>query len=683
MFRRSSYASVAAGTAASTSPQPFQSRPNTLSPMMNPTYSGANSLPYSTHHSRHPSRGMDVEGHHNAGSWGRGGQLPSYSSQYGYSSNGSGGGAYDGLHETFFIPSYLRGSRHMERLEEAYKARVAAQREMKSSHSNPGSLSASSSSVNLHKMVPSHRGMTHDIIERAPAHNEPKYAPLPMRWSESDMVGLELQADGLEVRFGGSSKTHDDAASIRADHCMPRQCGIYYYEVTVVSKGKEGLIGVGFSAKGVPLNRLPGWEPRSWAYHGDDGYSFCQTAQGKAYGPKFSTTDVIGCGINFRTNSAFFTKNGIYLGTAFKDILKEEDLYPSVGMKKPGEHLRVNFGQSPFIFDIDGMMRQEKKMIQDEINKADVASLHPPLDETALIHELIAQYLAHDGYVETARAFAHEVRAESQALANGNTNATIKELDPADDIDGVNRQRIRMAILDGDVDKALKYTKSFYPRVLRENENIYFKLKCCKFVEMARRFVEQQSANAPSSNRATSNGNATSNGHRNQNGKAPVINDYDDDVFDHQMELDDQLIHNGGSGDWERMDMEDSQPHESRATGEKEQQGDLMVELFKYGAELKTEFKDDPRRETKQTLDSIFAIIAYPDVRESPVNQLLDVSGRVAVAEELNGAILVSLGKSSSAALERLCQQSEALVNELAGDGGPGAFINVRKDFLL
>jgi len=25
-------------------------------------------------------------------------------------------------------------------------------------------------------------------------------------------------------------------------------------------------------------------------------------------------------------------------------------------MKKSGEHIRVNFGQSPFVFDIDGMM---------------------------------------------------------------------------------------------------------------------------------------------------------------------------------------------------------------------------------------------------------------------------------------------------------------------------------------
>lgn len=44
---------------------------------------------------------------------------------------------------------------------------------------------------------------------------------------------------------------------------------------------------------------------------------------------------------------------------------------------------------------------------------------------------------------------------------------------------------------------------------------------------------------------------------------------------------------------------------------------------------------------------------------------------------------LVSLGKSSSAALERLYQQTEVLVNEISEDGGAGAFINVRNDVLL
>ena len=154
---------------------------------------------------------------------------------------------------------------------------------------------------------------------------------------------------------------------------LRRQIFLHFSNVTCRSS-----IGIGFSSKNVPLSRLPGWEPESWAYHGDDGHSFCCQSSGKHYGPPFSAGDIIGCGVNFRTGAAFFTKNGDHLGlyrqcyrsiefsiykfgaltqytgTAFREI--KGKLFPSVGMKKSGEHIRVNFGQSPFVFDIDGMM---------------------------------------------------------------------------------------------------------------------------------------------------------------------------------------------------------------------------------------------------------------------------------------------------------------------------------------
>ena len=74
-----------------------------------------------------------------------------------------------------------------------------------------------------------------------------------------------------------------------------------------------------------------------------------------------------------------------------------------------------------------------------EVNKADASLLHPPLDETRLVQELVAQYLAHEGYVETARAFAEEMRRDSVALAN-RTGAAVRTLDPKEDVDAVNRQ---------------------------------------------------------------------------------------------------------------------------------------------------------------------------------------------------------------------------------------------------
>ena len=43
---------------------------------------------------------------------------------------------------------------------------------------------------------------------------------------------------------------------------------------------------------------------------------------------------------------------------------------------------------------------------------------------------------------------------------------------------------------------------------------------------------------------------------------------------------------------------------------------------------------------------------------------------------------IVSLGKSSAAALENVYQQTVVLVSDLAEDGGPGALIHVGNDYM-
>lgn len=50
--------------------------------------------------------------------------------------------------------------------------------------------------------------------------------------------------------------------------------------------------------------------------------------------------------------SAFYTKNGVYLGTAFRSIPMNTRLYPCIGLRTPGERVHVNFGKEPFVFDI-------------------------------------------------------------------------------------------------------------------------------------------------------------------------------------------------------------------------------------------------------------------------------------------------------------------------------------------
>lgn len=135
-------------------------------------------------------------------------------------------------------------------------------------------------------------------------------------------------------------------------------------------------IAIGFSTKAATLSRPIGWEPESWAYHGDDGRCFTAQNVGKVFGPTFNKNDVIGCGVNFKSNSAFFTRNGILLGkhlacvgflsclslTAgvgepFHDVVKgDRKLYPAISLKRLGEKVKTNFGQDPFLFNINQMM---------------------------------------------------------------------------------------------------------------------------------------------------------------------------------------------------------------------------------------------------------------------------------------------------------------------------------------
>jgi hypothetical protein len=302
---------------------------------------------YSGRSAFYDSRGNDMDiqrgvgSYGGSGSWGRSGQLPNFSSAFGsLTNNGSGLDGPNGTSsESFFTPSYLRGSKHVQKLEDAHRAKQTARRDAPSAPSSQaGSLSTSNSSVNMAtKSFPSHLGMTHDLIEKAPPVEYDGLLPLPTKWNTHDKnINLEVLGDGQEVKFTGARSSSDrdlDASSIRTDHPIPPQCGIYYYEVTILSRKREeyapqcGLvgstrsnllyrssIGIGFSSKDVSLNRPPGWEPESWAYHGDDGNSYCCQNSGKSYGPPFSTSDVIGCGVNFRTGHAFFTRNGDPLG---------------------------------------------------------------------------------------------------------------------------------------------------------------------------------------------------------------------------------------------------------------------------------------------------------------------------------------------------------------------------------
>jgi hypothetical protein len=103
------------------------------------------------------------------------------------------------------------------------------------------------------------------------------------------------------------------------------------------------------------MGRLPGWDKNSFGYHADDGHSFCSSGNGQPYGPTFTTGDTVGCCLNLIDHTCFFTKNGVNLGTVFTDL--PQTLYPTVGLQTPGEVIDTNFGESPFVFDFEGLIQ--------------------------------------------------------------------------------------------------------------------------------------------------------------------------------------------------------------------------------------------------------------------------------------------------------------------------------------
>lgn len=518
----------------------------------------------------------------------------------------------------FTIPQYLQNSRYAKKLEVAYKARVRALRDGGNVDGSgaQGSLWQRPSNA---RMVPSHRGMTYDIIESNPPF-EDDIMPLPSQLSGTDKYqGLELHNQGLDVKYNGVTGKELEAASVRSDYPMPPQSGIFYYEVTITQKHKDCVVAIGFSAAKVSLERLPGWEAESWGYHGDEGKVFSGAQNGQPYKSSFGTGDIVGCGVDFNEGHAFFTKNGLDLGIAFRDLDLSTPVFPCIGMKKhSGVLIKANFGASPFSYDILHRVNKEMDTVRQQISKTKTNSLHPGhKTEAAFTTDLVAQFLTHGGYVDTAKEFLAQVQSQ-----NGDLEIAAPTIHNPETEDARPRQLIRQAILKGDIDTAVDVTEQYFPMVSTKFPQVIFQLKCRKFVELVAQAAEMsKTVNTESKGKTQSNGNGSAR-------HASTVGD----VFDQQMEVDeDQQSSANGYG-------KSFQPSESSNT----EYDQITSEAIRYGRALKAEYGDKDSEQSR-ILHDIFSLMPYYNPSASQNGHLLEPSGRTKVAEELNAAILSKL----------------------------------------
>lgn len=292
---------------------------------------------------------------------------------------------------------------------------------------------------------------------------------LPQIWSaESRAPPIGLTADYLGAYFRTHNRREEDdksAAAIRADHPIPPSCLLYYFEIKIISKGKEGFIGIGLSTESVLLTKLPGWAKESYGYHADDGHTFNGDGKGHQYGPTFSTNDIIGCGYNLVEGKCFFTKNGLNLGVAFDDIPTNKLLYPTIGLKTPGEEIKANFGQEKFKYDIEQDLRSLRKQMTLTISNYPINDFS---DWQTTLHKLVQSWLFQNSYPNTAEAFTRS------------TNIDCKE-----NMQRIQqRYRIQQSVLNGKISEAIRLTNRLCPNLLQSNPNLLFALKCRQFVEL-------------------------------------------------------------------------------------------------------------------------------------------------------------------------------------------------------
>jgi len=166
---------------------------------------------------------------------------------------------------------------------------------------------------------------------------------------------------------------------------------------------------VGICGKDQKMTEIVGWKPNSYGYSGESGdflslssnrsslnaKSLSGKMKARARGPPFRSGTVVGCGVDFAARELFFTINGECLGQAFYDV-DVLDCYPCVSVvdgggggvggplsmlreqpgAKPGSNasslsledarhaatigssertgfeFKANFGQYPFMFDL-------------------------------------------------------------------------------------------------------------------------------------------------------------------------------------------------------------------------------------------------------------------------------------------------------------------------------------------
>jgi Ran-binding protein 9/10 len=319
----------------------------------------------------------------------------------------------------------------------------------------------------------------------------------------------------------------------------------------------------------------------------------------------------------------------------FEHVACDVQVFPAVGLRHSNEHVRVNFGHTPFKYDIDDHVQQRRDSVWANIQSKplDWRILNSGRDGTSApasqgggdgaprttldddgrdeAARLVLNYLVHHGYAKTADAFqAQLARAPARAVSPAlpippptSASASAPDVDspmpPADhenDSGGPNvleqRLIIVRAVRRGDIEGALDDLRGRFPDVLARDGGIMrLKLRCRQFVELVNVAAEAKRTFSASTS-----------------------------------------SHNGAQ-DVDAMDVDDDAPAQA-----------ALKAALAYGRTLRTEYRKEAteRPEVHALLERTWSVIAYhfPVEAGGEVGRWAGQDARDTLAGEVNQAIL-------------------------------------------
>ncbi|KAI8080167.1 concanavalin A-like lectin/glucanase domain-containing protein [Gilbertella persicaria] len=497
---------------------------------------------------------------------------------------------------------------------------------------------------------------------------------LPQYWNKTDKSQLmEVGIHGFDLNYalGKTNYQHTgEAASIRTNFPMRPQCGVYYFEVRICSNGLDGLFAIGICTRQAKLDRLPGQDVDSFGYFGQDGQVYLEK-QSKHGGPSFSSGDIVGCGVNFANSTLFFTKNGISLGCEY-EFHQDRLYYPCIGLSTPGEKVAANFGQEPFLFDIQQIAKRDTStLLQDKLRKD--------------VNHMLVSYLIHLGYLQTATSLLKKTKH----------TACLTE-------DDMHYSHIRKAIMSGCVDEATRQVHTLCPNLLETDLDLSFELKTRKFLDI---LMDTSPCHSLSSSLCLSE-DTDDDTLSTYSGRSRTLSiSSSSDLYHHHHHyhhstteevstpsVSSPPLHVAASGrrlSWAAVAASptlpscESETHETRkrlfsrrsssshgyiTDLEEQDEEDVdhmstVRQAMLYGQSLQEEYQHQPKYLNK--LIELFSLLSYPDPKTSSEAHLLDMSLRDTTATTLIKAMKGYKQQSNISSLELAYKQTMVVTKEL------------------